>query len=96
MCMSVLAECMFVKHTMPGSQRRHQISGTGVTDSPKLLCRYWELNLNPLGEQPLTTAPTKSFNVYFMSHVLAKLWEKTKNRNQPTNPPDKDEVSLSL
>lgn len=63
--------------------------GTGVTDSPKLLRRYWELNLGPLGEQPLTTAPTKSLMCILCSMLMywlnyGRKWKTKKPTNQST------------
>lgn len=47
-------------------RRGHEIPGTGVRDSCKLLCGCWELNPSPLEKQPvLTTEPSLAPVVYF-------------------------------
>jgi hypothetical protein len=62
MCTGVLPARMSVYHLCNtlGSQKSVESSGTGVTDSCEPPCGCWELNPEPLEEQPvfLTTEPS--------------------------------------
>jgi hypothetical protein len=57
---------MYVKehHTHAWHLQRLEVgigsSGTGITGSGRMPCRYWKLNLDPLQKQPvlLTTKPS--------------------------------------
>ena len=50
-------------------------SGTGVTNSCELTCGCWQLNLDPLEEQPvfLTTEPSLQPNIRFSVCLCCQL-----------------------
>lgn len=63
-------------HVVPVKVRsRHQILITGVTDSCELPCECWELNLDPLEEQPvlLTTKPSLQPFFFFLCQGLTNV-----------------------
>lgn len=74
-------DCMYVCIPHACSFHRGQMNmSTGVTNSCKLPCECWELNLSPLVEQPvlLITKPFPSFlffiNFLFLSLYICICW----------------------
>lgn len=69
-------DCMYVCIPHACSFHRGQMNmSTGVTNSCKLPCECWELNLSPLVEQPvlLITKPFPSF-LFFINFLFLSLY----------------------